>query len=61
MFVVLRSGGAYPEWCNLGAFYNVVAGATDCEPHYHNEVEIWLWQEGEAEAVIDDLPVFMQY
>ena len=55
-----RGEEPYPEWCNLGQFYNVKAGDLDCEPHYHAEEEIWLWQEGKADAIVNSQPVSMR-
>ncbi len=47
---------AYPEWCDLSWFHNCRSISGDVERHYHDAPEIWLWHEGDAEAVVDGEP-----
>lgn len=50
----------YPSWCALGWFknYRHLPGGS-CEVHYHDLPEVYLWHEGKARALIDNLPVDM--
>jgi len=56
----LGRSDAYPEWCGLGWFRNYRQVRGNVEPHYHDLPEVYLWHEGEAEAVIDVRPVSMR-
>lgn len=68
MYVILTPDAldcpeAYPDWCGLSWFrnYRHIAGTELVETHYHDLPEIYLWHEGEAEAMIDGQPVPMRY
>ena len=66
MYVILKSDelahpDAYPGWCDLSWFQNVRHATGRVEQHYHDLPEVYLWHEGQGEAVIDGRPVAMRY
>lgn len=51
----------YPEWTNLGWFQNVRGITCDIEEHYHDAPEIWLWHEGGADGIFEDVPIDLHH